>query len=164
MRGRCSTRDIAAVPAPQLARLVGDAVRAVQTGFETWRDWAARDRLRLAHPFGAAPVIGRRWRYTDVAWPGSVETIMKSAHGLVTGRHFVSYGANARDPFDLADPDGNYLVILGGEDGAPGSDAFLDQFDLFRRGEYLQLPLDPETARARFPHVTVIEPAIEPGT
>jgi len=158
------TRDIAAIPAPQLARLVGDAVRAVQTGFETWRDWGGAHRLRLAHPFGAAPVIGRRWRYTDVAWPGSVETIMKSAHGLVTGRHFVSYGANARYLFDLADPDGNYLVILGGEDGAPGSDAFLDQFDLFRRGEYLQLPLDPETARARFPHVTVIEPAIEPGT
>src|SRR5262249_6312707 len=99
-----TARAIVAAPAPRLARLAGDAARAARTAFETWRDWGGAHRLRLAHPFGAAPLIGRRWRYTDVGWPGSVETLMKAAHGPVTGRHFVSYGANARCLFDLADP------------------------------------------------------------
>jgi penicillin amidase len=116
-------------------------------------------RLRLAHPLGAIPAIGRRFRFIDWAWPGSSDTVFKSAHGPVTGRHAVAYGSNARYVFDLSDPEGNRLVLLGGQDGAPGSPAFLDQAELFRRGEYIKVPLDPATARATFPHMTMLEPA-----
>jgi penicillin amidase len=59
----------------------------------------------------------------------------------------------------MSDPDGNHLVLLGGQDGHPGSAAFLDQAELFRRGEYVTVPLNPETARARFPYRTVLQPA-----
>jgi acyl-homoserine lactone acylase PvdQ len=59
---------------------------------------------------------------------------------------------------DLSDPDANRLVVLGGQDGMPGRAAFLDQAELFRRGEYVELPLRPETARPRFPHSTRLEP------
>ena len=122
------------------------------------RGWGGAHRLRLAHPLGALPLIGRRYRFLDWAWPGSNDTVFKSAHGLVDGRHAAAYGSDARYIFDLSDPDANRLVILGGQDGAPGSAAFLDQAELFRRGEYLDLPLRPETARARFPHATRLEP------
>ena len=40
----------------------------------------------------------------------------------------------------------------------PGSAAFLDQAELFRRGAYIEVPLNPDTARARFRHVTVVTP------
>ena len=105
------------------------------------------------------PVIGRRYRYIDWPSPGSSDSVFKSAHGLVTGRHAVAYGSNARYLFDMSDPDGNHLVLLGGQDGVPGSAAFLDQAALFRRGEHVVVPLDPETARAKFPRVTILEPA-----
>ena len=49
-------------------------------------------------------------------------------------------------------------MLLGGQDGVPGSPAFLDQTELFRRGEYITVPLDPAAARANFPHLTMLEP------
>jgi penicillin G amidase len=127
--------------------------------FGRLRHWGAAHRLRLAHPLGAIPALGRRYRFIDCPWPGSNETVFKSAHGLVSGRHAAGYGSNARYVFDLSDLDANHLVLLGGQDGHPGSPAFLDQAELFRRGEYLSLPLKPETARARFAQSTVLRPA-----
>jgi penicillin amidase len=62
-------------------------------------------------------------------------------------------------PLGALPADGNRLVLLGGQDGVPGSPAFLDQAELFRRGEYVTVPLDPAAARASFPHRTVLEPA-----
>jgi len=46
----------------------------------------------------------------------------------------------------------------GGQDGALGSAAFLDQIELFQQGKYMQVPLDPATARARYPHRTMLYP------
>jgi penicillin G amidase len=83
--------------------------------------------------------------------------VFKSAHGLVDGRHAAAFGSDARYIFDLSDPDANRVVILGGQ-GALGSAAFLDRAELFRRDEYLELPLRPETAGARFPHAMRLEP------
>jgi penicillin amidase len=159
-RGRSLlAQDIAAATPHRFAEVMTAAVRTAAQGFEDFRDWGGAHRLRLAHPLGRAPVIGGRYRFTDVAWPGSSETVMKAAHGPVTGRHSVSYGSNARYVFDMSDVNGNYLVILGGNDGALDSDAFLDQLDLFRRGALMRLPLDLQTAVNEFLYRTVLEPA-----
>ena len=156
---RLLAREIDALPPEQLSAAVRQAFAAARRTFDRLRHWGEVHRLRLAHPLGALPAIGRRFRYVDWAWPGSSDTVFKSAHGLVTGRHAVAYGSNARYLFDMSDLDGNHLVLLGGQDGVPGSPAFLDQAELFRRGEYVTVPLDPATARARFPYVTRLEPA-----
>jgi penicillin amidase len=66
---------------------------------------------------------------------------MKTAHGPVRGRHNVLFGSNARHVFDLSDPDGNYFVLLGGQDGWIGSTTFLDQLPLWRSGSYVKVPL-----------------------
>jgi penicillin amidase len=119
-------------------------------------------RLRLAHPLARVPGIGRDGgaigRGIDWGWPGSNETLLKAAHPPVGGRHATGFGSNARYFFDLSDPDVNYLVILGGQDGMPGSVAFVDQAELFRRGAYIKVPLTPATARTRFRHVTLVTP------
>ena len=96
------------------------------------------------------PSLGRRRAGIDWGWPGSNETLMKAAHPPVGGRHATGFGSNARYIFDLSDPDANYLVILGGQDGVPGSTAFLDQAELFRRGAFIKVPLTPDTARTAF--------------
>jgi penicillin amidase len=137
-RGRkLLAEDLTEAAPNHLAELVRASAGSVAQTFEDLRDWGGAHRLRLGHPLGRAPVIGRRYRFTNLAWPGSSETVMKAAHGPVTGRHAVSYGSNARYVFDMNDPNGNYLVILGGNDGALGSDAFLDQLELFRHGEWM---------------------------
>jgi penicillin amidase len=83
---------------------------------------------------------------------------MKAAHNSVEGRHTVGYGTNARYIFDLSDPDANDIVLVGGQDGALGSTAFLDQVELFHRGQAMRVPLRRETARAVFPNRTRIDP------
>jgi penicillin G amidase len=155
---RLLAREIDALSPEQLSAAVRQAFAAARPAFAGLRLWGEAHRLRLAHPLGALPAIGRRFRYVDWPWPGCSDTVFKSAHGLVTGRHAVAYGSNARYLFDMSDPDGNHLVLLGGQDGVPGSPAFLDQAELFRCGEYVTVPLDPATARATFPHRTLLEP------
>jgi len=155
---RLLAHELDALPPGRLSTAVQQAYAAARPAFVRLRHWGEAHRLRLAHPFGAIPAIGRRFRFVDWPWPGSSDTVFKSAHGLVTGRHAVAYGSNARYVFDLSDLDSNRLVLLGGQDGVPGSPAFLDQTELFRRGEYITVPLDPATARANFPHLTMLEP------
>lgn len=155
---RLLARDIAATAPDRLREIVAAAAEAAAPVLADLRDWRGAHRLRLSHPLGRAPVIGRRYRFTDLGWPGSSETVMKAAHGPVAGRHAVSYGSNARYIFDLGNPNGNHLAILGGQDGAIGSDAFLDQLELFRRGDFMRLPLDAEVAAAEFPHRSVVQP------
>jgi penicillin amidase len=153
------TREIDALAPARLSQAVAAALVAARPAFARLQRWGGAHRLRLAHPLGAIAGVGRRYRFANWPWPGSDETVFKSSHGLVTGRHAVAYGSDARYLFDLSDPDGNHLVLLGGQDGVPGSAAFLDQAELFRRGEYVRVPLDPVTAHARFPNVTRLEPA-----
>lgn len=134
------------------------ALGVVESAVRGWGSWGRVHRLCLAHPLAMIPGLGRRFRFTDWPWPGSGDTVMKSGHGLVDGPHRATYGSNARYIFDLSDPDGNYMVVLGGQDGVPGSTAFLDQAKLFRNGGMIQLPLRPEIARTSFRHVTRIDP------
>jgi penicillin amidase len=150
------------VPPDQEEAALRAALAETRSEFRRLGDWGSAHRLRLAHPVAQIPWIGWAlrgiWRGIDWAWPGSNETLLKAAHPPVGGRHAISFGSNARYVFDLSNPDANHLVILGGQDGMPGSAAFLDQAELFRRGTYIEVPLNPETARARFRHVTVVTP------
>ena len=69
-----------------------------------------------------------------------------------------THGASLRAIFDLSDPDANYFALLGGQDGWFNSSTFLDQFELWQRGDYVRLPLRPETVRTEFPHRTELTP------
>ena len=149
-------------PPEQVAAALRAAFAETRLEFRRLGNWGSAHRLRLAHPLTRLPWIGKSrsgtGRGVDWPWPGSNETLLKAAHPPVGGRHATGFGSNARYIFDLSDPDANRLVILGGQDGALGSAAFLDQAELFRRGAYIEVPLNPDTARARFRHSTVVMP------
>ena len=123
------------------------------------RNWGQLHRLRLDHPLGLLPLAGQRYRYFDLPAAGGSETVMKTANGLSGGRHAVRFGSNARHVSRLSDIDFNYFVLMGGQDGWFGSTTFADQIPLWRRGEYIQVPLQPETVRRAFPFVTELIPA-----
>ncbi len=127
------------------------------------QSWGELHRLRLDHPLGALP-SGRRYRYFDLPASGGSETVMKTANGLVYGSHAARLGSNARHISSLSGLDENYFALLGGQDGWFGSMNFADQIQLWRKGEYIQVPLQPEPVRIAFPFVTELVPALRPAS
>ena len=124
------------------------------------RPWGDVHRLCLQHPLGQIPIAGRRYRFLDRPAAGSSDTVMKTASGLVAGKHDVRFGANARFIADLTSLDDNYFVLLGGQDGWLGSANFTDQVRLWRQGKYMRLPLRPEAVRREFTMVTRLTPRV----
>ena len=118
--------DVMAAPARTRLPALRRAARKAARDFERGTMWGERHRLRLAHPFGLIPLIGRRYRFADLPAPGTSETLMKTAHGPANRRHGASYGSVARHISDLSDPDANYFALLGGQDGWFGSANFTD--------------------------------------
>ncbi len=142
-----------------LQPMLGPALDAALRLLRRYRDWGALHRMRLRHYLGAVPVLGRRYDFGAYPSPGGNDTLNKNGHGPVLGPQAVSYGASARFLADMADPDANRVVLLGGQDGFVGSANFLDQVPLWRTGKYLDLPLRPETIRRHWPHVLDLRPA-----
>jgi penicillin amidase len=150
--------DILAARDVDRAQALTHALKKSARDFGRGKTWGTRHRLRLAHPLGIIPGIGRRFRLPD--WPasGTSETLMKTAHGLTNKRHHARYGSVARHVSDMSDLDANHFTLLGGQDGWFGSSTFADQVPLWRQGAYVTLPLRPETVRATFPHRTTLLP------
>ena len=148
--------DIEAAEPAQLATALNAGLDAAAERIDEFPNWGAMHRLGLAHPLGLLPLVGGRYRFSDDPIGGSTDTLMKTAHGATDERHYARYGSQARHISDLSDPDANYFVLLGGQDGWFNSSTFLDQLPLWLEGDYIQLPLRPETVRDRFPHKMVL--------
>lgn len=150
---------LAARAGADLRRAVAGGLPAAARRFRRIGTWGAAHRHVVRHMLGAIPLAGRRFGALAFDGDGGNEALNKTGHGLVRGRHRITFGATARYVFDLADPDGSRIVLFGGQDGWPGSACFDDQIGLWRQGRSMRLPLDPTVARDRFPHVTVLGPA-----
>ena len=69
------------------------------------------------------------------------------------------HGAGYRGVYDFADPDSSVFITSTGQSGHFLSRHYDDMAQLWRRGEYIPMSLDPELARAAAVGVTVLEPA-----
>jgi penicillin amidase len=150
--------DISRTDSAILAPMLRGALAAAAAGIDAYPTWGDMHRLALRHPLQFLPVVGSRYRFVDVPIGGSTDTLMKTAHGLTDERHAASYGANARHISDLSDPDRNYFVLLGGQDGWLSSTTFLDQVPIWLDGDYVTMPLTPAAVERRFPHRMELRP------
>ena len=110
------------------------------------------------------PVLG------DVGWFSWLVNIRQSTsggdntllRGLTSGRDPYpfqnTHGAGYRGVYDFADPDSSVFVISTGQSGHPLSRHYDDLGELWRRGEYIPMTLDPELARAGAEGITRLEP------
>lgn len=153
MRPRLAA-DMERLPTADLSRLARVALNRAGRLAQDGTVWGDLHRIRLKHMLGNVPVIGDRYVFADYPAGGSNETIMKTAHNLTAERHGARYGAQSRHISDMADPDANWFVLLGGQDGWLGSSAFMDQVDLWFEGAYIQVPLQLAAVRTHFPYVT----------
>jgi penicillin amidase len=155
-------RDLDALPPERRAAVLRDAAARASRDLARFRAWGDAHRLRVAHWLVNFPVLGGAFVQGDAPVGGSRETPMKTSHGLVEGRHAATFGSMARHVSDLSDPDANWFVLYGGQDGWLGSTAFADQVPLWREGRAIRLPLRPETVAAEFRRVTRLAPAAQP--
>jgi penicillin amidase len=61
--------------------------------------------------------------------------------------------------YDFADPDSSVFVSATGQSGHPLSPYYANLGELWRRGEYIPMSLDPYLARAAAVGVTQLVPA-----
>jgi penicillin G amidase len=69
-----------------------------------------------------------------------------------------THGAGYRGVYDFADPDSSVFIIATGQSGHPLSRHYDDLGELWRRGEYIPMSLNPDLARAAAVGITVIAP------
>jgi len=150
--------DIANAPAATLTPLLKDSLASAAERIDEFATWGDMHRLQLAHPLRFLPIVGGRFRFADHPIGGTTDALMKTAHGRIDERHAARYGANARHISDLSDPDANYFVVLGGQDGWLNSANFIDQVPLWLEGRYVEMPLTAERIAARFGRSTVLRP------
>lgn len=154
--------DLDALAPAHRHRVLLEAARDALRTARRFPTWGAMHRLRIGHLLSAIPLLGRRLVVAEWGAGGTRESPMKNAHGLVSGRHPVQYGAQARHLSDLADPDANHFVLLGGNDGWIGSANYADQIPLWRERRYLRLPLTEHGIEAEFPIRMELRAAPEP--
>ena len=150
--------DVAAASDDELGRAIDLALGPAAAAAKEFPTWGDMHFMRLANPLAFLPVIGERYVLSETAVAGSSQTLMKTAHSKTDERHTTSFGSNARHVSDMSDLDANFFVVLGGQDGRINSAAYAGQFDLWQRGEYIQMPMRLETVRRQFPHVTTLTP------
>ena len=86
-------------------------------------------------------------------------TLMRGQTAGTGPNPFLStHGAGYRGVYDFADPDSSVFIIATGQSGHPLSRNYDDLGNLWRRGEYVPMSLDPDLARAAAVGVTRLEP------
>lgn len=118
--------------------------------------WGDVHRLPLQHPLAVAPLIGRGWRFDELPGDGTLGTVRKTAGPFTPDRHRGFFGAQARHVSDLSDPDANWFVLLGGQDGWPGSENLIDQARLWEAGVSIRMPLRRASIEAEYPRVLLL--------
>jgi penicillin amidase len=148
--------DIDALPRARRREILISAVKSAARDSAKFATWGDMHRLRVQHWLAPLPVLGRNFVYGDYPSGGSRETLMKTAHGLINGVTISTFGSQARFVSDMGDPDSSEFVLIGGNDGWLGSENALDQVPLWLKGEYIRMPLRPETVAREFPVLTVL--------
>ncbi|MBN1155555.1 penicillin acylase family protein [candidate division KSB1 bacterium] len=140
---------------PRLINSISEAA----TQCDKYENWGDFHRLNVAHPLGMIPIIGKKFKFGNYPIGGTYNSAMKTAHNVTDQRHNSFYGANSRLITKLDDPNENYFVLLGGQDGWIGSDHIVDQVPLWLQGDYIKFPMMKNAVQAAFPFVLKLTPS-----
>jgi penicillin amidase len=129
------------------------------TALESLR-WGDVHQATHDHPaLGGVPVLSWLVNIRQDT-PGGDHTLLRGrTKGGATDPFLNVHAAGYRGVYDLADPDASVFVIATGQSGHPLSRHYDDMGDLWRRGEYVPMTLDPALARAGAAGITIVEPA-----
>jgi penicillin amidase len=128
------------------------------TALESLRWGDAHEAAHDHSVLGNTPLLG--WLVNiRQSTSGDDHTLMR---GLSLGEgpnpYLNVHAAAYRGVYDFADPDSSVFVVATGQSGHPLSPHYDDLGELWRRGEYIPMSLDPSLARAAAVGVTILVP------
>ena len=129
---------------------------------ESWR-WGDAHQAAQDHPvLGEVPVL-RYFVNLRQSTSGGDNTLQRGRTKGTGPEPFLNvHGAGYRGVYDFADPDSSVFITSTGQSGHPMSRFYDDLSELWRRGEYIPMSLDPALARAAAVGITHLEPAGPP--
>lgn len=128
------------------------------SAIESWR-WGDAHQATHDHPvLGKIPVL-RYFVNIRQSTSGGDNTLQRGRTSGTDPDPFLNvHGAGYRGVYDFADPDSSVFIISTGQSGHPLSRHYDDLGELWRRGEYVPMSLDPDLARAGAVGVTHLKP------
>jgi penicillin G amidase len=126
---------------------------------ESWR-WGDAHQAAHDHPvLGDVPVL-RYFVNIRQSTSGGDNTLLRASTKGTGPEPFLNiHGAGYRGVYDFADPDSSVFITATGQSGHPLSRFYDDLGELWRRGEYVPMSLDPGLARAAAVGITTLTPA-----
>ena len=124
----------------------------VERDFKKFKNFGDYHRLRLTHPLSEVPLFGHRFIFSNLPWPGALQTPMKAKYAFSNRGRKVVFGAQSRYIFDFVGSDENYFMMLGGQDGWFGSDNFDDLTSLWVKDDWAKVPLHLNKVEEMFPY------------
>jgi penicillin amidase len=147
-----------------IARLaLDDALQFLEdrygTDIESWR-WGAAHEAQHDHPvLGDTRLMSWIVNIRQPTSGGDFTLNRAATPGTLPDPFLNTHSAGYRGVYDFADPDSSVFVIATGQSGHPLSRHYDDLGELWRRGEYIPMSLDPDLARAGNIGITTLTPA-----
>ncbi len=138
------------MPEERIVKLSKDSIVEVEEFKKEFNTWGEFLLQKQSTPLGMLPLVGERFRFENRAVSGSSDTVNKYNRRFDKEKEATSYGASARHISDLSSLDENYFVLNGGQDAWILNDQINDQAALWKRNEYIKIPLSWEKVKMYF--------------
>lgn len=126
---------------------------------ESWR-WGDAHQATHDHPvLGDVPLLRYFVNIRQSTSGGDTTLLRGRTKGKGANPYLNVHGGGYRGVYDFADPDSSVFIQSTGQSGHPLSAYYDDLSELWRRGEYIPMSLDPELARAAAVGITRLTPA-----
>ena len=122
-------------------------VKKTTLNYPTWGDFTIQTQKTA---LGMIPFVGSKFNLDSYPGVGESDTLNKRGRSLSSDKEEVRYGASARHISDMADPDENYFILHGGQDSWLMNENLADQTELWRKGEYIKIPLTMKKVKSEF--------------
>jgi penicillin amidase len=146
-----------------MARLaLDDALGALSEQFgANPRGWRWGEAHRAKHEnaiFGRIGLLNLIANLEHEASGGDFTVQRAQTRGSGPNPHAVVAVGGYRGVYDFADPDNSLFIIATGQSGHPLSRHYDDLSELWRRGDYIRMSLDPRDAEAGALGVSILRP------
>ena len=126
---------------------------------ESWR-WGDAHQATHDHAvLGTVPLVRYFVNIRQSTSGGDYTLLRGRTSGAEPDPYLNVHGAGYRGVYDFADPDSSVFITATGQSGHMLSRHYDDLGELWRRGEYIPMSLDPELARAAAVGITELTPA-----
>ena len=125
---------------------------------ESWR-WGDAHQATHDHPvLGDVPGLRYFVNIRQSTSGGDTTLLRGRTKGTGANPYLNVHAGGYRGVYDFADPDSSVFIQATGQSGHPLSRFYDDLSELWRRGEYIPMSLDPELARAGAVGDTILTP------